>query len=86
MRKLLLVVGTLLLVAGLLWTAVGVAYIAMMAWDRDPQPLATYGLIFVLVVQVLPGLAIAGIGNAIRRHIRDREEHSEERATPRRND
>lgn len=84
-RRLLLVVGTLLSVVGLVWTAIGVAYIAMMAWDTDPQPLATYGLIFVLVVLVLPGLVVAGIGSAVRRHIRDREEQSEERATPGRN-
>jgi hypothetical protein len=70
MARLLLVVGLLLLVLGLVWAAIGVANIVMMAWQMDPHQMI--GLIFHLVVFVVPGLAFAGIGSAIAKRNRDR--------------
>lgn len=76
--------GTLLVVVGLVWVAIGLAYIVTMAWHMAPQPIATIGLRFVLVLFVVPGLVVAGIGSAIAR--RKRERQSEQRAVADEND
>jgi len=78
--------GTLLVVVGLVWVAIGLAYIVTMAWHMEAEPLATFGLIFVLILFVLPGLVVAGIGAAICNRKREREGQSEERAAAEKND
>lgn len=78
--------GNLLVAVGLVWVAIGLAYIVTMAWHMEAEPIATIGLIFILMVFVLPGLVVAGIGSAVVQRKRDRQEKSEERAAAEEND
>lgn len=59
--------GTLLIVVGLVWAGIGVLNLVMMPWaGSEPEgTLGTMGLMFNMLLFVLPGLGVAGIGSAL---------------------
>jgi len=60
--------GTLLLVLGLVWAFLGAANIvAAFANTSLTAGWQTFGIIFNMVVFILPGLAVAGLGELLRR-------------------
>ena len=64
--------GKLLTVVGLVWAAIGIGNIAGMPWWAqygDHSTALGFGLIFNMVLFVIPGLVLAGIGRAIDRRI-----------------
>jgi len=67
--------STLLIVVGVVWAIIGVANILGMPWNKiDPaSPLATFGLMFNMLLFVLPGLVVAGIGTAIGKRKREQQ-------------
>ena len=61
--------GTLLLVVGLVWAGIGFLNVAMMPWaEMEPGgALGPIGLMFNMILFVLPGLVVAGIGSALQK-------------------
>jgi hypothetical protein len=59
--------GTLLIVVGLVWAGIGLLNLVMMPWaEFEPgSALGTTGLMFNMLLFVLPGLGVAGIGSAL---------------------
>ena len=59
--------GMLLIVVGLVWAGIGLLNLVMMPWTEfDPGSTSgTMGLMFNMLLFVLPGLGIAGIGSAL---------------------
>ena len=58
---------TLLQTIGGLWAALGVWYLVILV-GKDPADLTLgIGVVFAMVVAILPGLAVAGIGSVIGR-------------------
>jgi hypothetical protein len=58
---------TLLIIVGIIWAVIGVGNILGLPWSQydSNQGLITFGLIFNMVLFVLPGLVVAGIGKGI---------------------
>jgi hypothetical protein len=58
--------GTLLMFVGLIWAVIGVANLVFMPWATPNQEtLLGVGLLFNVLLFVLPGLVVAGIGKGI---------------------
>jgi hypothetical protein len=59
--------GTLLVIVGLVWAGIGLLNLVMMPWaEFEPgSALGTMGLMFNMLLFVLPGLGLAGIGSAL---------------------
>lgn len=56
--------ATLLLVVGAIWAGLGALNIVGMPWtDRDLGGVVTFGLIFNMVLFVVPGLLLVGLGS-----------------------
>jgi hypothetical protein len=56
----------LLLIVGAGWAILGLGNIVMMPWAEGGGVL-TFGVIFNMVLFILPGLILAGIGSALRK-------------------
>lgn len=61
--------GTLLIVVGLVWAGIGLLNLVTMLWaEFEPgSTLGTMGLMFNMLLFVLPGLGVAGIGSALKK-------------------
>ena len=56
---------SLLQIIGGIWAALGVWYLVILVGE-DPADLTLgIGVVFAMIVAILPGLAVAGIGSAI---------------------
>lgn len=72
--------GLLLAVVGIIWAVIGAANIFGMPWmDPDLNGIVTFGLIFNMVLFVIPGLLLAGLGFRIGRK---KEAEAEAKETP----
>lgn len=56
-----------LVVVGALWAILGVANLVGMDWRNLSSGIQTYGLMFNVVLFILPGLVLIGIGESIRK-------------------
>jgi TonB family protein len=52
-------------VVGVVWALVGVGNVVGMPWTQGSQLILTFGLMFNMLVFILPGLIVAGIGYGI---------------------
>lgn len=59
--------ASLLRIVGALWAIVGVLNLIGMPWQTSGQGLLTFGLMFNVLLFILPGLVLIGIGEAISR-------------------
>jgi len=58
-------VGIVLLLVGLIWAVIGVGNIVFMDWTPGPAGatgIQTFGLMFNMLLFILPGLVVGGIG------------------------
>ncbi|NJM10001.1 MAG: SHOCT domain-containing protein [Bdellovibrionaceae bacterium] len=57
--------GTLLKVIGAIWALVGFGNLVMMPWTEASEGVLTFGLMFNMLLFVVPGLIVYGIGSGI---------------------
>ena len=57
--------GTLLKIVGGIWATLGAANVIMMPWTKSGEGLLTFGLIFNVLLFIIPGLVVYGIGSGI---------------------
>jgi hypothetical protein len=60
----------LLKVVGAVWAVIGAANIVGMPWDKGSTGILTFGLMFNMLLFVIPGLVVYGIGAGISRRRR----------------
>jgi len=60
----------LLKVVGVVWAVIGAANIVGMPWDKGSTGILTFGLMFNMLLFVIPGLVVYGIGAGISRRRR----------------
>ncbi|MEZ5530936.1 MAG: hypothetical protein R3E69_00975 [Steroidobacteraceae bacterium] len=73
--------ATLLRIVGALWAVVGVLNLIGMPWRTSGQGLLTFGLMFNVLLFILPGLVVIGIGEAISRRSKQQPPASPQAAT-----
>jgi len=56
---------TVLKIVGGIWAFLGAANIIMMPWTKSGEGLLTFGLIFNVLLFIIPGLVVYGIGLSI---------------------
>jgi hypothetical protein len=56
---------TLLRIVGGIWAIIGAANIIMMPWNKSGEGLLAFGLIFNVLLFIIPGLILYGIGAGI---------------------
>lgn len=59
--------GTLLKVVGVIWALIGLANLIGMPWTENLSGLLTFGLMFNMLLFVIPGLVVYGIGAGIKK-------------------
>lgn len=74
--------GTLLKVVGAIWALIGLGNIIGMSWTESSDGVLTFGLMFNMLLFVIPGLVVYGIGSGIKK----RQVASVEVATKKSND
>jgi uncharacterized membrane protein len=69
------IMGILLIVVGVIWALIGAANLIGMPWTtlQAASGLLAFGLIFNMVLFVIPGLVLAGIGRMIEKRKTARE-------------
>lgn len=69
--------GTLLKVVGAIWTIIGVGNILFMPWTKSSEGILSFGLMFNVLLFVIPGLILFGIGAGItKKHMKKNNEFS----------
>jgi len=74
--------GTLLKVVGAIWALIGLGNLIGMPWTESSDGVLTFGLMFNMLLFVIPGLIVYGIGSGIKK----RQVASEEVASEKSND
>ena len=57
----------LLQVVGAIWALIGLGNMIGMPWGESSEGVLTFGLIFNMLLFVIPGLVVYGIGAAIKK-------------------
>jgi len=74
--------GTLLKVVGAIWALLGLGNLIRMPWTESSNGVLTFGLMFNMLLFVIPGLIVYGIGSGIKK----RQVASEETVSSKSND
>ena len=74
--------GTLLKVVGAIWALIGLGNLIGMPWSESSNGVLTFGLMFNMLLFVIPGLVVYGIGSGIKK----RQNASEEVVSKKSND
>jgi len=59
--------GALLKVVGVIWALIGLGNLIGMPWAENSSGLLTFGLMFNMLLFVIPGLVVYGIGAGIKK-------------------
>jgi len=60
--------GKIAIFLGVVWTIVGIGNILLMPWGSSSTGLLTFGMIFNMILFILPGLVVYGIGKHVDLH------------------
>ena len=68
--------ASLLRIVGAIWAVIGVLNLFGMPWQTSAEGLLTFGLMFNVLLFILPGLVVIGIGEAIARRSKQQSPES----------
>ena len=57
--------GKIAIFLGVVWTIAGVGNILLMPWGSSSTGFLTFGMIFNMLLFILPGLVVYGIGKRV---------------------
>lgn len=59
--------GTLLKIVGAIWALIGLGNLIWMPWTESSEGLLTFGIMFNMLLFIIPGLVVYGIGASIKK-------------------